>query len=112
MLWLIACEVIQVEAKDDTSWLNPYASDANFMDEYNLYESSLWHVFIKITYYMFTSLSTVGLGDVSPTNDIERLMCIFMLLFGVLLITYLMEIMVELMQKYVMYTSTLGSDQD
>lgn len=66
MVWLIACEVIQVEAKDETSWLYPYASDANFMDTFDLYDSSLRQVFIKVTYYMFTSLSTVGLGDISP----------------------------------------------
>ena len=62
-------------------------------------------------YYMFTTLSTVGLGDISPTNDIERIMCILVLLFGVLLITYLMDIMVELLHKYKDQIKDLEDDQ-
>lgn len=38
---------------------------------------------IGITYFSFTSLSTVGFGDMHPRNDIERALTAFVLLFGV-----------------------------
>lgn len=36
-----------------------------------------------LTYYAFTSLSTVGFGDFHPKSDAERVVCAFMLMGGV-----------------------------
>ena len=38
---------------------------------------------IIVTYFAFTSLSTVGLGDYHPLSNKERLMCAMLLLVGV-----------------------------
>ena len=46
---------------------------------------------ILATYYSFTTLSTVGLGDLSPRCDNERLLAVFVMLFGVLSTSLLME---------------------
>ena len=35
-----------------------------------------------MTYFAFTSLSTVGFGDYYPTNNFERLMCSLMIFLG------------------------------
>ena len=43
-----------------------------------------------ILYFSFTSLSTVGFGDYHPTNDIERLIGAFILLFGVAIFSIVM----------------------
>ena len=40
---------------------------------------------------MFTSLSTVGLGDYTPRSDKERLVGAYVLLFGVAITSYMME---------------------
>ena len=35
-----------------------------------------------MTYFAFTSLSTVGFGDYYPTNNFERIMCSIIIFFG------------------------------
>lgn len=44
-----------------------------------------------LTYYFFTTLSTVGLGDYNPRSDVERLMIIFVMVFGVIFTTIIMD---------------------
>ena len=46
---------------------------------------------VTLTYFAFTSLSTVGLGDLHPISDSERLFGSFILLFGVAITTFIME---------------------
>jgi len=35
------------------------------------------------TYFAFTTLSTVGFGDLAPRSDVERIACAFILMMGV-----------------------------
>ena len=44
-----------------------------------------------LTYYFFTTMSTVGLGDYNPRSDVERLMIIFVMVFGVIFTTIIMD---------------------
>lgn len=37
---------------------------------------------LVMTYFAFTSLSTVGFGDFHPVNNFERLLCAIIILFG------------------------------
>jgi len=46
---------------------------------------------ITLSYFMFTTLSTVGLGDYHPTNDRERILGSLILLFGVLITSFAMD---------------------
>jgi hypothetical protein len=41
-------------------------------------------------YFAFTSLSTVGFGDINPRSNIERLLGAFMLLLGVAIFSVFM----------------------
>ena len=52
---------------------------------------------ILCTYYAFTSLSTVGFGDYNPRSDEERLVCAFILLFGVAIFSYMMGEFIEML---------------
>ena len=44
-----------------------------------------------LTYFAFTSLSTVGLGDIHPRSNKERMLGAFILLFGVAVTSYIMD---------------------
>jgi len=64
---------------------------ANFNDEYSLDGESWKRNAMLLTYYSFTTLSTVGLGDYHPKNSNERVFIAFVMLFGVMITTYLLE---------------------
>jgi hypothetical protein len=55
----------------------------NFIDYYNILDYSESHNMILGTYYAFTTLSTVGFGDLAPRSDLERIVCAFILMMGV-----------------------------
>jgi len=43
---------------------------------------------ILLIYFTFTSLTTVGLGDITPKSNIERVIIAFALLYGVTIFSY------------------------
>ena len=49
-------------------------------DEGDLYLASL--------YFIITTLSTVGFGDIVPVNDTERALCIVIMIVGVFFYSY------------------------
>jgi hypothetical protein len=55
---------------------------------------------VAITYFSFTSLSTVGFGDFSPTNDPERIIISVILLMGVLIFSYVMGSFTEILETF------------
>ena len=46
---------------------------------------------ISMTYFTFTTMSTVGLGDFHPKQNSERVLCSFIMLFGVMFTSLLMD---------------------
>ena len=79
MLWLMACEITKLHTEQEAYFLTELEGLPN-------YDSM-----VLLTYYAFTTLSTVGLGDFHPQNSIERLVCSGIMLFGVMATTYLIE---------------------
>lgn len=59
--------------------------DANFISEFELHERGPVDIAITMTYWGFTTLATIGLGDYYPISDSERLMGCVLFLFGVLI---------------------------
>ena len=55
---------------------------------------------IMLTYFSFTSLSTVGFGDLHPRSNAERIFCAFILLFGVAIFSYMMGIFIGILDIY------------
>ena len=51
---------------------------------------------IANVYFAFTTLSTVGFGDYYPMNNFERLFCAFILVLGVLIFSYLMDVFLSI----------------
>ena len=56
---------------------------------------------IAITYFSFTSLSTVGFGDMHPRNDYERSLTAFILLFGVAIFSIVMGNFIEIFDSFI-----------
>lgn len=55
---------------------------------------------LKVVYFSFTSLSTVGFGDFHPRSDTERLICAMILLIGVAVFSYIMGVFIEILDEY------------
>ena len=51
---------------------------------WNLRDETPFRKVLISTYYGFTTLSTIGLGDFYPISDHERFVAAFLMLFGVL----------------------------
>ena len=50
-----------------------------------------------VTYFAFTTLSTVGFGDYHPRSDSERAVCAIILLVGVAIFSYIMGNFIEIL---------------
>jgi hypothetical protein len=72
----------------------------NYIEYYDFKTHSNKHKTIMSLYYAFTTLSTVGFGDIVPRSDIERMVCSFILMFGVSIFSYFMGNFIEILGKY------------
>mmetsp|Transcript_28870 Transcript_28870/g.43597 ORF Transcript_28870/g.43597 Transcript_28870/m.43597 type:complete len:192 (+) Transcript_28870:1029-1604(+) len=63
----------------------------NFISAFNISQDTNYDAVVKMTYFAFTTLSTVGLGDFFPVSEGERVLGSFIMLFGVLITTLLMN---------------------
>lgn len=94
IFWLVLCEYQEI-VFDDQDYFN-LGDDHEYTQRFLIYFSLINHevtVFrriIAVTYFAFTSLSTVGFGDFHPRSDAERLFCAFILLFGVAIFSLIM----------------------
>ena len=55
---------------------------------------------VVVTYWAFTTLSTIGLGDYHPVSDYERICASFVLLFGVALFSFIMGELLAMIDKF------------
>ena len=62
-------------------------------------EERIFDRYISVMYFVYTTLTTTGYGDLSPTTDAERLMGIIMMSSGVMLFARIFEEMLEKMQE-------------
>ena len=53
-----------------------------------------------MTYFKFTTLATIGFGDYHPLADEERLWTVFVFISGVSVISYLMGVFTEIINKF------------
>lgn len=58
---------------------------------WNLRDETSFRKVLISTYFGFTTLSTIGLGDFYPVSDHERFVAAFLMLFGVLIQSFIME---------------------
>jgi len=55
---------------------------------------------IRLVYFTFTTLSTVGFGDYNPKSNVERLFVGFFMLFGVATFSYIMGHFIDILHKF------------
>jgi len=91
-LWYIFCELTK---KDARGKLNENENNANFIDENSFNGISNVEKMITLLYFALTTLSTVGLGDYHPKSDWERLFCSFIFLFGIIVTSYIMDVLTK-----------------
>ena len=81
-----------------------------FIDAYNIYHHKKMHQMIIPMYYAFTSLSTVGFGDFHPKSNAERIFCTIILLFGVMIFSYIMGVFIEMIESAKQKNQDLGDE--
>ena len=75
---------------DSSSWMrDPYYY---YMDRQNLFIMSL--------YFIVTTTSTVGYGDLSASTTAERIYCIFIMLAGVTSFTFISGALSSILSNY------------
>lgn len=91
MFWYIYCDLTLKE--------DPQDEDVGFLIHFDLKEKSNAENAIIVTYWAFTTLSTVGFGDFHPRSNAERALCAFILLFGVTMFSYIMGNYIEILES-------------
>ena len=66
------------------------SNDDNFFSFHEIEDKSDIEMSIIVTYYAFTSLSTVGFGDYAPISNPERIFISIALFTGVIMFSYIM----------------------
>jgi len=86
VLWYIYAHYVFFIYKDDGR------EEYTFLHINNMQVETGEHMYnlIKCLYFTFTTLSTVGFGDIKPTNSNEYLVSAFVMLFGNAVFTYIM----------------------
>ena len=115
MLWYILIELIQdfvydVDYRDheDPDSFEP----ENFISYFGLYENTPAENSLVVTYYMFTSLSTVGFGDYHPRSNFERIVVTLILLFGVAIFSYIMGNFQSILDQFQSYNDDLDKGDE
>lgn len=94
---------------DESQGLDPAVVEEHkntFIMHYELFEKSVAEVSIILTYFAFTTLSTVGFGDYVPISNPERLVGSMILLCGVMIFSTIMGGFVDIISEF----KTLGDD--
>ena len=69
-----------------------FKHETDFIKELpDIYQKENIHMSILCSYFAFTTLSTTGLGDLTPQNNSEYILMIFIFLFGVLVFSMVSE---------------------
>lgn len=63
---------------------------------------------LTVIYWAFTTLSTVGFGDLSARSEFERVVCAFVFLFGVSVFSYILGILMGILSEITLFNADIG----
>ena len=102
--WIIICEISREYQKKFFEELSEedklLRNLDNFMDDFEIDDNTISHNLILGTYFAFTTLSTVGFGDLYPKSEFERMFCALILLVGVGIFSVFLGDFTEILEKY------------
>lgn len=75
------------------------------IDRYDIIIILIIYSMITVVYFAFTTLATVGYGDYHAVNDIERVICSIILLFGVAVFSFIMGNFIEILMSFKIVTA-------
>ena len=87
--WFLFCQ-FSIRS-DEYIEAHPNENNENFLTHFEMIDSPGELPTVKLTYFAFTTLSTVGFGDFHPRSDRERLLIVFIFLVGVNLTSFVMD---------------------
>ena len=96
-------------AQLEDTW--PETELENFMDAYELKETSNFQSLLIMSYYSFTTLTTVGLGDFFPTTSAERLLLVIIFLGGITIFSTLQNNLQEAFLSYTTLTEPINDSE-
>ena len=111
MFWFIICIELEHATEEFNSHANPAIYNIeNYIDtnglefdsghKYNGDLTSHTDKTVQLMYFAYTTLSTVGFGDKTPQSDYERLIICGILLLGVSLFGYIMDVLVIIIDEF------------
>ena len=53
-----------------------YSINVNWLTTNSLQDKDIWTKYIESFYFVIITMNTVGYGDLTPTNNVEKLFCI------------------------------------
>lgn len=81
VLWLVP----RFRGFPESSWVNVYLAGTNQGPAINLTVGSRYLIGF---YFSMTIMSTLGFGEITPQNDVERIMLILLMLVGAMIFAY------------------------
>ena len=97
----------EASADGDTSWVEEWAIYSTPQAAVPLERKYLFSI-----YWALTTLTTVGYGDITPQNDIERRFVTVALLLGSLVFAYILGVIASLLQTYDRQSMLVGERID
>ena len=98
MLWFVVCECTEdffygdnyyeLYIKNKTKYNQ--IKDNFFITQNEMFKYGTYRNTIILFYFSLTTLSTIGLGDLKPVGDAERMMGAFLMFGGVVVFSYVM----------------------
>ena len=69
---------------------NTNGSEENFNNTYKLYEMEIFDRMVICVYFVLTTLSTVGYGEMHPESNTEKIFGIALMILGIAFFSYIM----------------------
>ena len=89
IVFLIFCDITN-DNVDQIYAFNTFGE--HFIEHFELHSMHPFSRILIVTYFAFTSLSTVGFGDLNPRSNYERIFMSIILLSGVAIFSFIMDI--------------------